>query len=181
MPKQTLVKTVPLKIDPPGELLGFTEENVHESFFWSTISTLAMYGCVIPSSTLELRNKAMKKLRSGILNNKLKDFTFNLNYHKYITFVEEFKAGKVGLDPEMYLAEALASALHRPIIFLSSLPEHKDRPIIYINHDMKTPPLIYGIYEKKGHKIFLPFFFNNKTEFRLEKLKGLIQIIAYVA
>ncbi|MFN9909236.1 MAG: hypothetical protein ACK56F_24480, partial [bacterium] len=87
MPKQTLVKTEPPKIDPPGELLGFTEENVHEAFFWSTISTLAMYGCVIPSSTLELRNKAMKKLRSGILNNKLKDFTFNLNYHKYITFV----------------------------------------------------------------------------------------------
>jgi hypothetical protein len=70
--------------------------------------------------------------------------------------VEDFKAGKVGSDPEMYLAEALASALHRRMIFLSSLPEHRDRPIIYINHDMKTPPLIYGIYERKVIKFSYP-------------------------
>jgi hypothetical protein len=172
LPKPTSIRSVAPRITQLGDILVFRVDNVHESFFWSTISTLAMYGCHLPESTQELRIKAMKKLRSGILNNKLKDFTFHLNYNNYNQFVEDFKAGKVGLDPEMYLAEALATALHRPMIFISSLDKHKSQPIFYVNYDMKSiPPLIYGIYERKGQTIFLPFFYNNKTEFRLDHLK----------
>ncbi len=40
LPKPTSIRTVPPRITPLGDLLGFTEDNVHESFFWSTISTL---------------------------------------------------------------------------------------------------------------------------------------------
>ncbi len=80
-------------------------------------------------------------MRKGtILNNKLKDFTFNLNYKNYQEFIDDFIQGKVGMDPDLYLAEALAMALHRPMIFLSSqiiayvsktIPEaFKSRPII---------------------------------------------------
>ncbi len=54
--------------------------------------------------------------------------------------------GKVGMDPDLYLAEALAMALHRPMIFLSSLERHKDKPIFSFNTESDKPPLIYGIY-----------------------------------
>ena len=181
IPKPSVLKTIPPKIDIPEKFMGHSEENLHESFFWSTISILALYGCTIPSSTLELRNLALKKLKSGILNNKLKDFTFNLKYDDYKQFIDDFSKGKVGMDPELYLAEALASSLHRPITFISSLRKHKLKPIFHYNHDSDKPPLIYGIYERDGKEIFMPFFYNRNVEFKLDHLKGKIQVVAYVA
>ena len=40
--------------------------------FFSTISILALYGCVIPSSTLELRQLALRTLKAGILSTSSK-------------------------------------------------------------------------------------------------------------
>ncbi len=171
--KATTPKTRPPNVLPEGKLLGYTEENVVDSFFWSTISTLAIYNCVLPKDTKEYRTLAVKKMRKGtILNNKLKDFTFNLNYKNYQEFIDDFMQGKVGMDPDLYLAEALAMALHRPMIFLSSLERHKDKPIFSFNTESDKPPLIYGIYMRQGHEIFLPFFVNKNVEFRLDSLKG---------
>jgi len=181
MPKPSALKTQPPRIVTKEKLCGFTEENWLDSFFWSTISILAIYGSSSPPSTLELREKAFKKLKSGILNNKLKDFTFNLKYDDYKNFLQEFKDGKVGLDPDLYLAEALALSLYRPMIFISSLAKHKEKPYFTYNHTSDKPPLIYGIYEKEGKVLYLPFYHNKNVEFRLDQLKGKIQIIAYVA
>ena len=175
-------KTRPPNVLPEEKYLGFSEKNIADSFFWSTISILSIYNCVLPADTLEYRKLAVKKLRKGtILNNKLKDFTFNLNYNNYKEFIEDFLEGKVGLDPDLYLAEALALALHRPMIFLSSLERHKNKPIFSFNPESEKPPLIYGIYERYGYEIFMPFFINKHVEFRLDSLKGKVQIIAYVS
>ena len=181
LPKASALKTKPPKISHDEKLLGFTEENWHDSFFWSTISILAIYGCNLPSSTLELRQKALRKLKSGILNNKLKDFTFNLKYDAYKQFIDEFGKGIAPMDPELYLADALASCLYRPMIFISTLPRHSNKPIFHFNHSSDKPPLIYGIYERENKIIFLPYFHNKNVEFKLDHLKGRIQIIAYVA
>jgi hypothetical protein len=180
LPRPSLMKTIPPKIESPGPLLGFTPENVHDSFFWSTLSTLAFYNCTLPTIA-DLRRLAMKKLKSGILNNKLKDFTFNLDYQAYHEFLEKFGKGEVGMDPELFLADALASAIHRPMIFVSSLKRHAQRPIFQFNHTIDKPPLIYGIYERDGKEIFLPYFLNRNQEFRLDHLKGKIEVIAYLA
>jgi len=181
LPKPSAQKTLSPNIQKAEKLLGFTDENVHESFFWATISTLAVYGCQTPASTLELRQKAVKKLKSGILNNKLRDFTFNLNFHEYKNFLIDFMNGKVGLDPELFIAEALAQALFRPMVFISSLERHQERRIFTFNHTSEKPPLIYGIYSRQGKEIYLPFFHNKNVEFRLDHLKVKIEIIAYIA
>jgi len=181
LPKPSHLKTVPPKIAKDEPLLGFTPENVHESFFWSIISILILYGCKIPESTLELRNMAMKNLKQGILNHKLKDFVFNLDYNAYSNFVEDFKNGKVGLDPELLLADAMAISMHRPIIILSSLEKHKSNPIIHFNNNSEKPPLIFGLYKRQNYEIFKPFFLNKHVVFKLDDLKGKIQIIAYMA
>ena len=181
LPEPTPLKTTPPSIVQEEKLLGFTEENVHDSFFWSTISILALYNCTIPASTLELRNMALKNLKKGILNNKLKDFVFNLNFQKYQEFLINFAKGKVGLDPEYYLIESLASCLHRPIILVSSLSKHREKPIIQFNSESEKPPFIYGIYQREGYEIFKPFFINKHVEFKLDQLKDKMQIIAYVA
>jgi len=172
--KPSVSFTVPPKIQKVDKLLGYTEQTWHDSFFWSTISILAIYHCNLPASTIEYRKLAVKKLKSGILNNKLKDFTFNLNYNDYKTFLDEFIRGTVPLDPEYYLAEALALALGRPMIFISSLDRHRHRPVFHFNHNSDKPPLIYGIYSRDNKEIFMPFFYNKNVEFKIDSLKGKI-------
>ena len=124
---------------------------------------------------------ALKNLKKGILNNKLKDFVFNLNFQEYQNFLINFAKGKVGLDPEYYLVESLAKCLHRPIFLVSSLAKHREKPIIQFNSESEKPPFIYGIYQREGYEIFKPFFINKHVEFKLDQLKDKMQIIAYVA
>ncbi len=102
-----------------------------------------------------------------------------MNYQNYQEYINAFLEGKVGLDPELYLAEALALALYRPMIFISTHPRHKDKPIFSFNKDSDKPPLIYGIYHREGYDIFMPFYFNKHTEFRLENLKNKVQIMVW--
>ena len=183
LPTPSMRKTVPPKIIQQQPLLGFTQENIQDSFFWATLSILAIYGCNSKTSLSphELRKSAVAQLKEGILDNKLKDFVFNLEKEKYYDFIKRFKEGAVGLDPEYILAEALSKTLARPMVLISSLKRHKNNPIIKFNSQCDKPPLIYGIYERQGHEIFLPFFLNRNVEFKLDSLKGQIQIIAYMS
>jgi hypothetical protein len=137
----------------------------------------------LPSSTLEYRKLAVKKLRNrkDALNDKIKDFTFNLNFASYKEYISAFLEGKAGMDPDLYLAEALATGLYRPMIFISALEKHKEKPIFGFNKDSEKPPLVYGIYQREGYEIFLPFFLNKHAEFRLDSLKNKVQVIAYVS
>ncbi|MBG0744848.1 MAG: DDE-type integrase/transposase/recombinase [Cylindrospermopsis raciborskii KL1] len=183
IPKPSMRKTVPPKITQEKPLLGFTSENVHDSFFWSTLSILAIYGCASKTdfTPQDLRKLAVTKAKEGILGNKLLDFIFNLDKNAYKQFMEDFTNGITGLDPEYILADALARQLSRPMILISSLKKHQDNPIIKFNSQSDKPPLVYGIYERNGHEIFLPYFHNRDVEFKIDSLKGKIQIIAYVA
>jgi hypothetical protein len=138
-PKITLPKTVPPSILKEERLLGFSDANVKDSFFWSTVSIIAIYNGPLPSSVMEYRLQATKKLKSGVLNNKLKDFTFNLNYNEYRKFMDDFIKGEVGLDPEFFLAEALAQCLYRPMVIISTLDRHKDKPIKKFNRESTKP------------------------------------------
>lgn len=180
-PKVSIQKTQPPNILPNEPLLGFTPENAHDSLFWAIFSILSFYNCNLPKSILELRHLAVTHLRKGILNNKLKDFTFNLDYPSYQKFLDDFKAGRVGPDPDFYLIEALANILYRPIIIISTLEAHKNKPLIHLNAHSERPPLILGVYQRREHKIFKPFFLNKHSEFKLDSLKNKIQIIAYVS
>ena len=181
MPKTSVQKTVPPSIEKKDALLGFTEENVVDSLCWSVISILALYNCSLPNSTFELRELAVKKLKAGILGTKLRDFDFNLNYKNYQQFLEDFKLGKVGPDREFYLIDALAIGLYRPIIIISALKRHSHKPIIHFNNNSDRPPLIFGLYQRGKYEIFKPFFLNKHMVFKLDDLKGKIQVVAYVA
>ena len=184
MPKPAVLRTRPPDILPEEKLLGFTEETVKDSFFWSTISILALYNCVLLNSLQEYKILAMKTLRKNtLLNNKLKDFTFKMNYNDYKNFVDDYYNGKVGMDPNFYLAEALAYGLYRKVIIISSLERHKDKnkQIITFNPQSDKPPLIYGVYLRQGCEIFTPFFLNKNQEFQLASLHNKVQVIAYVS
>jgi hypothetical protein len=100
-----------------GKFHGFTDQNVHDSFFLSTASILAVHNCKPIQKTTDLRELAVKELKKGVLALKLRDFTFDNNYARYREYLEEFKKGKHSIDENFFLIEALALALYRPIIF----------------------------------------------------------------
>ena len=181
MPKPSDLKTTPPHIKKESKLYGYTSENVHESLFWSIISIYAVYNCKLPDSTLILRKMAVSIVKEGILGIKMKDKQFNNNGFAYRTFLDEFSKGQHNIDPNWYLVEALAKATFRCFIFLSSLVEHKDKPIFKINHESTKPPLIFGVYRQDNHIIFTPYFYNKNLEFNIGALKNKIEIVAYLA
>ena len=181
LPKPSLVKTIPPKMTPAEKLLGYTADNVHDSLYYSVLSVLALYNCAPPGTILELREKTVKKLKQGILARQLLDFQFNMDFDKYNNFLADFKDGKLGPDENMYLIHALALCLYRPIIVISSLEKHKASPVIHFHENADRPPIILGLYLRENRKIFLPYYFTRNSEFRLESLKGKINIVAYTA
>ena len=181
LPKPSLRKTVPPNIASEAPLCGFTKDNVIDSFFWSILSVLALYGGGFNETVLTLREKAVKHLKSCILNAQLKDEVFNMDWNKYNDFLVSFKEGKVGLDSKFYLAKALSYYLQRPIIIISTLARHKKKHTFHFNETSKRPPIVLGLLMRQGHEIFMPFFINRNSEFDISTLKGLINIVAYIA
>jgi hypothetical protein len=78
---------------------------------------------------------------------------------------------KARMDPDLYLSKALAVGLYQPIIFISALERHREKPVFSFNEDLEKPPLVYGIYQREEFEIFLPFFLNKHAEFGLDSLK----------
>ena len=181
LPKPKDLKTVPPQITKKSALYGYTSENVHDSLFWSILSIYAVYNCKLPESTLVLRKMAVSVLKEGILGIKMKDKQFNNNGYEYRTFLDEFSRGKHNIDQNWYLVEALAKATFRCFIFLSSLEEHREKPIFKMNHESTKPPLIFGVYRHDNYIIFTPYFYNKNLEFNIGSLKNKIEIIAYLA
>jgi hypothetical protein len=103
-----------------------------------------------------------------------------LNYAKYTDFCQKFEKGLVGIDANLYLVEAMASILYRPIIVISTLERHSEKIYKY-NTESDKPPLVYGLIKRQGHEIFLPFYLNKNISFQLDTLKDKIEVIAYVA
>jgi Reverse transcriptase (RNA-dependent DNA polymerase)/RNase H-like domain found in reverse transcriptase/Integrase zinc binding domain len=181
LPKPKELKTIPPNIKKRERFHGFTEKNVHDSLFWSVISIYTIYGCKLPSSTLELRSLAVKEIKKGILGIKLKDQSFNNNHMNYRQFLQEFENGLHNIDKDWLLVEALAKATYRCMIFLSNLEEHQSKPVFKFNHESTKPPLIFGVYREEGKIVFTPYFYNKNLEFNIDNLKGKIQIVAYLA
>jgi hypothetical protein len=141
------LKTMPPNVKEPDKWKGFTRENIKDSIFWSYISVCAVYGGRIPGSILELRIKASKHIKKGILGIKLKDMKFNNNHTAYRQFLDNFENGLENVDEHLILAKALAQETHRPFIFISTLEEHANNPYFTFNKESVKPPIIFGLYK----------------------------------
>jgi hypothetical protein len=182
IPTPTVRKTIPPIVYTREKYLGYTEGNLKDSLFWSTASTLALYGGQV-KSIKEYREMVVQELRKGILGIRLKDQIFDNNQMKYKNFVDEYKEGLHFPDSDFIIIRALAQALHRCFILISSLDEHKDKPCFKIleSQEKNRPPVILGVYRVDGKLVFLPFFHNKNLEFSIESIRGKVQIIAFLA
>jgi hypothetical protein len=121
------------------------------------------------------------ELKKGILAIKLKDLSFNNVHHMYKKFLSEFEEGLHQVDQSLLLVQALAQALHRCFIIVSTLKQHQDRKVFKFNQESVKTPLILGLYEIEDKLIFTPFFYNKNLEFNIDNLKDKVQIIAYLS
>ena len=179
LPKPTEITTNPPDISEKGKFHDFTDDNVHDSFFLSVASILAVHNCKPIQKTTDLRELAVKEIKKGVLGLKLRDFQFNNNYNLYKEYLEDFKRGKTSIDDNFFLIEATALALYRPIILVSTLPQHRENPIVKFNMESTKPPLIFAVYKAEGKVYFMPFFLNKNVSFILSDLYHKIEIIAY--
>jgi hypothetical protein len=125
----------------------------------------------------------VQELKKGILGIRLKDQIFDNNHTEYRKFLEEYRRGLHFPDKDFIIIRALAQALHRCIILLSSLEEHREQPCIKISetYEKSKPPIVLGVYRVDGELVFLPLFHNKNLEFSIESIRGKVQIIAFLA
>jgi hypothetical protein len=108
--------------------LGYRENDLKDSIYWSMLSILSLYGAQVKNSILEYRSMAVKEVRKGgILGIRLKDQSFNNNHAEYRQFLDEYERGEHFPDKDLILIQALAKTIHRCFIFISSMEEHKDQ------------------------------------------------------
>lgn len=159
------------------EYFGYKNEELNDSLFISIQSIQYAYRCtVIPIEIL--REKTVKQINKSIIRLKLKDFEFKNDAIKTKQYLENFKTN-APVDSNFLTIEALSYALFRPVVVISSLPEHSDQPIFKFNFNIIKPPFILGAYRKNDNIIFLPFFINKETSYDLTQLKDKFQIIAF--
>jgi hypothetical protein len=66
-------------------------------------------------------------VKGGIFGIKLKDNSFNNKSHLYREYLQNFEKGKVNVDKDWIMVDALATVTHRCIIIISSLERHKQQ------------------------------------------------------
>ena len=183
IPTPTVRRTLPPVVKAREKYLGYTRENIKDSLYWATASTLALYGGQVKENINEYREMVVQELKKGILGIRLKDQIFDNNHTEYRKFLEEYRRGLHFPDKDFIIIRALAQALHRCIILLSSLEEHREQPCIKISetYEKSKPPIVLGVYRVDGELVFLPLFHNKNLEFSIESIRGKVQIIAFLA
>jgi hypothetical protein len=127
VPKRSEIKTTPSKVVKKDKYHGFSETEIHNSFFWSVLSIFALYNCKLIDIP-ELKKQITKEIKKGILGIKLKDALFNNNQRNYREYLIDFENDKAAPDPHFIVVEALARILHRPVILLMGTQNHVTKP-----------------------------------------------------
>ena len=133
---------------------------------------------IIISIYLEIWWKCWLVLLAIWLSPKVSFFVFNNNGKQTRDYLERLKVD-APIDNEFITIEALAYALFRPIIVISSLQEHKKQPIIHFNGNSEKPPFVIGAYKVQKQIIFLPFYVNRETCYDLRQHRNRFEIVAF--
>ena len=158
-------------------LLGFTTDNVTNSFFIAVQSVQAVYKCKV-SPISEMRLAVVKHIKKTVLRMKLNDFVFNNNGKATREYLEQLLVD-APIDKDFIAIEALSYILFRPVIVISSLNEHKNNPIFHFNGNMEKPPIVVGAYACEQHTVFLPYYVNKATCYDLRQHKNRFEIVAF--
>ena len=151
--------------------LGYTKETVNDSLFISIRSIQYNYQCSFLTIS-HLRQITIERASDSlIIKQKILQHQFNNNLNDYKLFTTNFLHNQGPLDNDFELLKALAMALYRTIIVVSSLDIHSKNPIIKFNPHVEKPPFILGLYKKSNLFIFRPFFIDKNSDFDVKQLE----------
>ena len=151
--------------------LGYDKETVNDSLFISIRSIQYIYQCSFLTIT-HLRKITIERASDSlIIKQKILQNQFNNNLSDYKLFANNFLNNQGPLDDNLELLNALAMALYRTVIVVSSLDIHSKNPIIKFNPHVEKPPFILGLYKKSNILIFRPYFINKNSDFDVKQLE----------
>ena len=151
--------------------LGYTKETVNDSLFLSIRSIQYNYQCSFLTIS-NLRKITIERASDSlIIKQKILQNQFNNNLNDYKLFTNDFLHNQGPLDNNLELLTALAMALYRTIIVVSSLDIHSKNPIIKFNPHVEKPPFILGLYKKANNLIFRPYFIDKNSDFDVKQLE----------
>lgn len=158
-------------------LLGYTDNNVHDSLFISIGSIQKAYNCQV-TPLLEMRKEVISELKKKISGLKIKHFQFTHSNENYKAFLQEIEKTNSPLDKNNFMLETISSILKRKVIFLRCIKNQIS--VETKGEDYTNPPFIIGIHKNNDDiSIFRPYFIDKNSEYDLKKFDNRLEIISF--
>ena len=159
------------------EYLGHTEQSVKNSFLYCIRSIQYAYGNTLINIS-QIKNQIKEKMNKHIIKYKLIQ-NMNNSQENFKSFLKPLEDDILPIDDDFLMVEFIAQIISRPIILISSLDKHKNKPIFKFQNQIQKPPFIMGVHNKSTKTIFLPYFINKQASFNLSEIKDQFQIISF--
>ena len=158
---------------------GYSKTDAPQSLFISIQIILAASKCKILTIP-EMRKGLISVIKKSELCLNLETFTFLNNKDEYKTFLAKLETDG-DIDETYHSVDALARFLHRQIIIISALEEHRNDPLLKFNQKIDDKPsFILGLLRtSEGKLIFRPYKTISNDSYDIRKDSNTFEIICY--
>ncbi len=134
------------------EYLGHTEQSVKNSCLYCIRSIQYAYGNTLINIS-QIKNQIKEKMNKHIIKYKLIQ-NMNNSQENFKSFLKPLEDDILPIDDDFLMVEFIAQIISRPIILISSLDKHKNKPIFKFQNQIQKPPFIMGVHNKNNKTIF---------------------------
>lgn len=155
--------------------LGFSEADAPNSLGICLKLMLDVSGCSI--NFHDLCKSISSHIRSTVKRYSFIDFIFNKDIKQFDMYIKELEAGRFMIDKKLYIFDAIAECLFRPVSVISSVKEFSD---ISEFNAVKTKPPLYFLLHKVGDMyIVRPGVADKDASYKLANFRGTLEVISY--
>ena len=155
--------------------LGYDAQDVENSLGITLQLLLEVNNC--QPKVAEICKSASTHIRKTILRQQYLSYVFNKDNSKFMSFIKKLENGIITIDEKLFIFEALASVMHRPVIVIS---EQEHQPVSYFCTDKTKPPMVFLLYKRNSNWITRPAYMNKHDSFNLDNLRGKFEIVSYL-
>ena len=162
------------------EYFGLTEKEFPYSLTFTLASLLALHNCSMTCQ--EIGTKLASEIQKGtmkMIKLQLKQFFLNNSSEELKMYSNDLKQGRFRVDRNLYIIDALAIILQRPITVVSSITDHQNDNIITFNGDKQRPPFYILLYETKHGLVTRGAYLDKEECYDIGQHKGALEIVAY--
>ena len=178
------IKNVGPKFPPETEYLTSDDFGLGDYFENSLLLSLkslyALHNMNISDDNFDkLFKKIQKFVKKDIIGHQLKTFEFGDSKQKYNDYLANIGQGKLLIDSNYYIFEALSFLLSRPILLISSLEKDQDNKVRTFRSELQRCPFFFLIYRHKDVLVSKIAYLDREQTFDLCTLRGSFEICGY--